>query len=148
MQMNNKLFCSRLVVRQGIDRLRLASVSAVLAVSLLSWAPAARAGDAPAWMHALVNAPLPEHDEKTDAVLMYSEKLVLVQSADKIKTTVREAYKILRPGGREYGTLVVPYNSHQKITAMRAWCIPSQGKDYEIKDKDAVETSLPKIDGS
>ena len=85
MQMNNKLFCSRLVVRQGIDRLRLASVSAVLAVSLLSWAPGARAGDAPAWMHALVNAPLPEHDEKTDAVLMYSEKLVLVQSADKIK---------------------------------------------------------------
>ena len=148
MQMNNKLFCSRLVVRQGIDRLRLASVSAVLAVSLLSWAAAARAGDAPAWMHALVNAPLPEHDEKTDAVLMYSEKLVLVQSADKIKTTVREAYKILRPGGREYGTLVVPYNSHQKITAMRAWCIPSQGKDYEIKDKEAVEISLPKIDGS
>lgn len=148
MQTNNKLFCSRLVLRQGIDRLRLASVSAVLAVSLLSWAAAARAGDAPAWMHALVNVPLPEHDEKTDAVLMYSEKLVLVQSADKIKTTVREAYKILRPGGREYGTLVVPYNSRQKITAMRAWCIPSQGKDYEIKDKEAMETSLPKIDGS
>jgi Domain of Unknown Function with PDB structure (DUF3857)/Transglutaminase-like superfamily len=148
MQTNNKLFCSRLVLRQGIDRLRLASVSAVLTVSLLSWAAAARAGDAPAWMHALVSVPLPEHDEKTDAVLMYSERLVSVQSADKIKTTVREAYKILRPGGREYGTLVVPYNSHQKITAMRAWCIPSQGKDYEIKDKEAVEISLPKIEGS
>src|SRR5215472_1363019 len=148
MQTNNKFFFSRLVLRQETDRPRLVSVLAVLTVSLLGWTAAAKAGDAPVWMHALVNVPLPEHDEKTDAVLMYSETFVLVQSADKIKVTVREAYKILRPGGREYGTLVIPYNSHQKITAMRAWCIPSQGKDYEIRDKEAVETSLPKIEGS
>ncbi len=99
-------------------------------------------------MHALVSAPLPAHDEKTDAVQLYSEKIVTVQSADKIKTTVREAYKILRPGGREFGTLVVSFNSHTKITGMRGWCIPAQGKDYEVKDKEAMEISLPKIDGS
>jgi hypothetical protein len=29
-------------------------------------------------MHALVNAPLPAHDEKTDAVLLYSETAVSV----------------------------------------------------------------------
>ena len=99
-------------------------------------------------MHALVNVPLPAHDEKTDVVLLYSERIVAVQSADKIKITVREAYKILRPGGREYGTLAVSYNSHSKITGMRGWCIPAQGKDYEVKDKEAMEISLPKIDGS
>ncbi len=99
-------------------------------------------------MHALVSAPLPAHDEKTDAVQLYSEKIVTVQSADKIKTTVREAYKILRPGGREFGTLVVSFNSHTKITGMRGWCIPAQGRDYEVKDKEAMEISLPKIDGS
>src|SRR5260370_283613 len=99
-------------------------------------------------MHALVNVPLPAHDEKTDAVLLYSERNVAVQSADKIKITVREAYKILRPGGREYGTMAVSYNSHSKITGMRGWCIPAQGKDYEVKDKEAVEIYLPKIDGS
>jgi hypothetical protein len=106
------------------------------------------AGDAPAWMHALVTVPLPAHDEKTDAVLLYSERTVTVQSADKIKTTVREAYRILRPGGREYGTVAVSFNSHKKITGMRGWCIPAQGKDYEVKDKEAIEISLPKIDGS
>jgi hypothetical protein len=114
----------------------------------LAGVPRSAAGDAPGWMHALVNVPLPAHDEKTDAVLLYSERIVTVQSADKIKTTVREAYKILRPGGREYGTLAVSYNSHSKITGMRGWCIPAQGKDYEVKDKEAVEVSLPKIDGS
>jgi hypothetical protein len=111
-------------------------------------APQALAGDAPAWMHALVNVPLPAHDEKTDVVLLYSDRTVNVQSADKIKITVREAYKILRPGGREYGTVAVSYNSHSKITGMRGWCIPAQGKDYEVKDKEAMEISLPKIDGS
>jgi len=110
--------------------------------------PQSAAGDAPAWMHALVNVPLPAHDEKTDVVLLYSERIVTVQSADKIKITVREAYKILRPGGREYGTLAVSYNSRSKITGMRGWCIPAQGKDYEVKDKEAMEISLPKIDGS
>ena len=118
------------------------------AMGCLAGVPRSAAGDAPGWMHALVNVPLPAHDEKTDVVLLYSERIVAVQSADKIKITVREAYKILRPGGREYGTLAVSYNSYSKITGMRGWCIPAQGKDYEVKDKEAMEISLPKIDGS
>src|SRR4029077_18772528 len=99
-------------------------------------------------MHALVNAPLPAHDEKTDVLQLYSQRDVTVQSAEKIKTTVRAAYKILRPGGRKYGIVSVSYNSHSKITGMRGWCIPAQGKDYEVKDKDAEAVLLPKIDGS
>src|SRR5690349_19764731 len=108
--MINKLFCNR------VTHLRASrcSVTALVlgAACLLINVPACVAGDAPQWMHALVNAPLPAHDEKTDAVLMYSETNVNVISADKIKTRVREAYKILRPDGRdEYGSAVVYYNS-------------------------------------
>ena len=99
-------------------------------------------------MHALVNAPLPPHDDKTDAVLLYSERTLTVLSADKIKKTVRVAYKILRPGGRDYGVVAVSFNLHQKITSLHGWCIPAQGKDYEVKDKDAVEVSLAKVEGS
>jgi hypothetical protein len=125
--------------------LPLAGVAAILLAFAL---PATAGGDAPQWMHALVNAPLPAHDEKTDAVLLYSENTVTVLSADKIKKTVRTAYKILRPGGRDYGLVAVPFNLHQKVTSVHGWCIPAQGKDYEVKDKDAVEVSLPKIEGS
>lgn len=104
--------------------------------------------DAPAWMHNLVNAPIPAHDEKTDAVVLYSEETLNVQSPDKIKRTVRKAYKILRPNGRDHGTVLVSFNQHSKVTSMHGWCIPAQGKDYEVKDKDAMEISLPKIAGS
>jgi len=77
------------------------------------------AGDAPQWMHALVNAPLPSHDGKTDAVLLYSETNVNVISADKIKTVIRRAYRILRPDGREYGTVFIPFVSPgQKINGL------------------------------
>jgi hypothetical protein len=118
------------------------------AACVLALPRVAVAGDAPAWMHAVVNAPLPAHDEKTDAVLLYSESIITVQSADKIKEVERVAYKILRPSGRDYGYAFAPFNSHSKITSFHGWCIPAQGKDYEVKDKDAMEISLPKIEGS
>jgi Domain of Unknown Function with PDB structure (DUF3857)/Transglutaminase-like superfamily len=101
-----------------------------------------RAADAPQWMHALVNAPLPPHDEKTDAVLLYSEEILNVQSNGKIKSIERRAYKILRPAGREHGTIYASYDAETRITGVRGWCIPAQGKDYEVKDKDVLETAL------
>lgn len=107
----------------------------------------ARAGDAPAWMHAAVNAALPPHDEKTDAVALYLEDITIVVSDSKIKTIERRAYKILRPGGREYGIAATYTDSNRKVTVMRAWCIPAQGKDYEVKDKEAMEGSVGVEDG-
>lgn len=114
----------------------------LFAGALFPGVPRALAADAPQWMHAQVNAPLPAYDEKTDAVLLYSETNVTVISTDKIKTTVREAYKILRPNGREHGTVAVYFNPQRKIKSLHGWCIPAQGKDYEVKDKDAVDHSL------
>jgi len=143
--MNNRLFCNRPEPAQASEkrgfRVLLCAVLCVLGAARL-----AQAGDAPQWMYAAASASLPAHDEKTDAVLMYSEENVTVESADKIKTRVRVAYKILRPGGREYGFPAVSFNAHSKINGLHGWCIPAQGKYYEVKDKDAVETSLLGID--
>jgi hypothetical protein len=92
-------------------------------------------------MHSLVGVPLPAYDEKTDAVLLYSETNVTVVSPDKIRTQTREAYKILRPGGRQRGTIAVDFGPQKKIKSLHGWCIPAQGKDYEVKDKDAIEVA-------
>ncbi len=140
--MRNKLFCNPVRLRRAISRQR---PFLLLWIVIMAGAPRALAGDAPPWMHSLVNAPLPHYDEKTDAVLLYSETNLTVLSADKIKTHVREAYKILRPEGREYGTVFVYFNSHRKVTSIHGWCIPAQGKDFEVKD--AAEVSPPNVPG-
>jgi hypothetical protein len=93
-------------------------------------------------MHALVNVPLPEHDDKTDAVLLYSENIFSVQPNGKIKQTERAAYKILRVGGKHYGMVRAIFDADTRITAMHGWCIPAQGKDYEVKEKDGIEGSI------
>jgi transglutaminase-like putative cysteine protease len=116
--------------------------------ALVSSPGSAQAGDAPAWMHALVNVPLPTHDEKTEAVLLYSEDITMVISDSKIKTIERRAYKILRPEGRSYGIAEAEIDSNLKVTSIRGWCIPAQGKDYEVKDKEAVEVSLSGVEFS
>jgi Domain of Unknown Function with PDB structure (DUF3857)/Transglutaminase-like superfamily len=127
-------------IRTAIARRGLLLGCAVLFA--IAIAPRAEASsDAPQWMHSLVGVPLPSYDEKTEAVLLFSDTNVTVLSEDKIRTHVREAYKILRPEGRDRGTLVIPFGRTTKISNLHAWCIPSQGKDYEVKDKDALEAS-------
>ena len=128
---------------------RLENALLLLAASfLLASAQPTHASDAPQWMHIAASAPVPAHDDKTDAVLLYEDRVVNVQSADRVKTQVRVAYKILRPSGREYGIAGISFNPHKRINNLRAWCIPAQGKDYEVKDKEAVEVALPKVEGS
>jgi uncharacterized protein DUF3857/transglutaminase superfamily protein len=126
---------------------KLALIAGTLLLMTTVW-PNRAVADAPAWMHNLVNTAVPAHDEKAGAVVLYSEEIITVQSPDKVKRMVRKAYKILRPSGRDHGAVFVSFNQHKKVTAMKGWCIPTQGKDYEVKEKEAMEISLPKISGS
>jgi len=143
--MNSRFFYNQ-PLRQPATR-RPCRLLLLASLGLLACVPCAAAGDAPQWMHAEANATLPAYDEKTDAVLLYSETDVTVISADKVRTTVREAYKILRPDGRTRGFVPVYFNPERKIKSLHGWCIPAQGKDYEVKDKDAIEIS-PDIEGA
>ena len=139
--MINRLFWNPLRRRPAISW-RVGIYLAGLFFGMLACVALASGSEAPQWMHAQVNVPLPAYDEKTDAVLLYSETNVTVIATDKVKTTVREAYKILRPNGRDHGTVYVYFNPERKIKSLHGWCIPAQGKDYEVKDKEAVDRSL------
>ena len=103
--MNNRSSCCRGRARRVLNMIQLRGhfrrhvrIYGLVLICALAAASRAYAGDAPGWMHAVANAELPAHDEKTDAVLLYSEQNVTVLSADKIRTQVRVVYKILRPG--------------------------------------------------
>jgi hypothetical protein len=140
--MNSKLSCGPAARQLGIRPARALPRAALLAIWVIVVSLPARGSDAPQWMHALVNVSVPAHDEKTDAVLLYSEDILNVQGNGKIKSMKRRVYKILRPDGRRFGTVRADFDSETKINSIHGWCIPAQGKDYEIKDKDAIETAL------
>ncbi|HSZ63493.1 MAG TPA: DUF3857 and transglutaminase domain-containing protein [Terriglobales bacterium] len=131
--------CVTVLTLQVTRHRRLAGVF-LIALSIAALVPrAAASSDAPQWMHALVGVTLPSYDDKTDAVLLFSDTNVTVLSADKIKTHVREAYKVLRPEGRGRGTVSVYFDPTTKIANLHGWCIPARGKDYEVKEKDAID---------
>jgi transglutaminase-like putative cysteine protease len=137
--MNNRSSCNRSRWRPLIET---EILSAILIGGLFLASPKARAADAPAWMHALVNAPLPKHDEKTDAVQLYFEEILTVESSGRVKEIDRAVYKVLRPSGRHVAKLHFYVNNDERINHIRGWCIPAQGKDYETKDKDVIETGV------
>lgn len=139
-------------VAESMDRLGL--IRSIVIVMLIACACGigameVRAGDAPGWMHAAASAPVPAHDEKTNAVNLYSEDVTVVLPDGRIKTVERRVYKILRPdGGKKYGMAIAYFNASRKITGMKAWCIPTQGKDYEVKEKEAIDISLAGVESS
>ena len=140
--MSNKSSCNLERQRRRTEFRAARAAVALFAMVCLWLGPQVAAGDAPAWIHALVSAPMPKIDEKTEAVLLYSETVLNVQANGKIKSIERRAYKILRPDGKGYGTVRADFDAETRITSIHGWCIPAQGKDYEVKDKDSVETAL------
>ncbi len=130
----------------GARRACLAMLALWATAGAVGMQPAA-AGDAPAWMHAQLTAPVPAHDEKTDAVMLYSETILTVQPNGKVRRLYRQAVKILRPDGEAWGTVRVYFDPQSHITDLHAWCIPASGKDYEIKEKEAVESAVLGVEG-
>jgi len=114
----------------------------VLLGVLVVCAPATWAGT-PDWLRAAAALPLPAtYPKDTDAIMLLDEQITVVRDDGEIRTTYRRAYKILRPEGRGHGVVVVSFDGETKLTSLKAWCIPAQGGDYEMKEKDAIETAL------
>ena len=145
--MKNRSCCNQALPQPTIKFPGLFLPAGLLLLLLVLAVRPAFGGDAPAWMHALTGAPLPAHDEKTDAVLLYSEEILIVQPNGKLKEIDRSAYKILRPSGRHFGKVTFTFDAETRITNIHGWCIPSQGKDFEVKDKDVNEQSWGAEDG-
>jgi len=119
----------------------------VMAACAFMHTTASWAASAPEWMRAQANAPVPAHDDETDAVMLYSETELTVLGPGKMKRLDRRVFKILRSGGEEYGEVRADFTSQSRITSMRGWSIPAQGKDFEVKQRDVIETAITNVEG-
>src|ERR1700737_4313705 len=96
----DKLCCNRGRRQQPSSRQLPLVGLGIIALCLACVPQAVAGGEAPRWMHALVNASLPSYDEKTDAVLLHSEKNVTVVSLDSRSRGVQDS-AAQRPGARD-----------------------------------------------
>ncbi|HTD22225.1 MAG TPA: DUF3857 domain-containing protein [Terriglobales bacterium] len=99
------------------------------------------ADKAPDWMHEAARQTLPAYPPETVAVILLDERNTTVKDNGEIETLYRRAYKILRPEARdEYGTVVVNFDSETKLSYLKAWAIPPTGPEYQVNEKDAIES--------
>jgi Domain of Unknown Function with PDB structure (DUF3857)/Transglutaminase-like superfamily len=134
--METMRWCNRLAKRRAISRPAL-----LLAAILVTCVPAARAG-APDWLRAIAAQPLGAYAKDTVAVILLDEQVTTVKENGDTETIHRRAYKILRPEGREYGDVVVSFGADTRLTYLKAWSLAANGKEYEAKENEAVETSM------
>ncbi len=97
-------------------------------------------GAAPAWLRTAATAPVQTYASGVSAVVLLDERSMVVKDSGDITTLHRRAYRILRPQGRTYGKLVVMFDKDTRITGLGGWSIAPQGRELEVKAKDAVET--------
>ena len=120
---------------------RLISASQLALVIALTFPDARAFAGTPEWLKQVAQAPLPTFPQGTNAVVLLDETLTAVSSAGEVRTTSRKALKILRPEGHSRGTVYVYFDSETRLTSLKAWSISSRNEEYEVNERDAVETA-------
>lgn len=96
----------------------------------------------PDWFREAAHTPLQPYPEETGAVVLLSEQVTTVKDSGEITTTYRRVVKILRPEGRKEASIAVFSDSETRIGSLKGWGISAKGDEFEVKEKDAVETSV------
>jgi len=123
-------------------RYRLTNVVRFALCAALALKTAEAIAGTPDWLKQVAQAPLPTYSGDMDAVVLLDETITNVSSTGEVHTTYRKAYKIIRPKGRTRGVVHVYFDSETRITYLRAWSITAGSEEYEVKEGDAVETTL------
>src|ERR1700684_3295512 len=86
------------------------TISAVFLLAFIaSLASTSARADVPSWLTAVAHDTYPGVPAETNAVVLYDEQETTVQPNGDIETLYRRAYLILRPDGRAYGHVAVPF---------------------------------------
>ncbi len=73
------------------------------------------------------------------AVLLYDEYLETIDTQGRALERERQAFRILKPQGRNKPYCQVGYSENQKINYFRVWTIAADEKQYQAQDTDFAE---------
>src|SRR5689334_20075322 len=117
--------------------LALAVAVALVATHAFAWGRAS----APDWLKAAAKLPLTDVAKDAPAVCLFDETATVVAENGEIRTTYRGAFRILSTEGRDLAYAAVPFDSLTRLESFHAWSIAPNGDEYEVKDKEANESS-------
>jgi hypothetical protein len=140
-------FCRIRKPRRTISLVALVGVAAfsaaLIAANLARPARQVWADNAPDWLRVAAHETLPEYPKDTVAVTLLDEQQTTVKDNGEIEVRYRLAYKILRPEGvKDYDYAHVNFSNDTKISFFKAWTITADGRELELKEKDAIEVGV------
>ena len=118
------------------------AITSSLCVAALCLVCSAEAlANAPEWARSAAQAQISQHASDAAAAVLLAEQVTTVSESGEIKTLYRRASRILRPEGRNRRSVGVYFDDETRLTYLKGWSILPGGKEFEVKEKDAVETS-------
>jgi transglutaminase-like putative cysteine protease len=115
---------------------RLAFLLATLALAGSSYARV----NIPPWVRAAIPAEVPA-EKDTVAVVLLDDTAVTVNPDGVMSTRYRRVVKILNNDGKGYGVATAWIDHDTKLRELHAWSIDSTGGEYEVRERDAIETT-------
>lgn len=89
---------------------------------------------------------LSAHEEAT-AIILYDTKDVIISSGGRTKIHIRQAFKILKPEGRNFGVMTEWVAPFRKIKNLKGWTILADGKKHKYSSKQKIEISTSEASG-
>lgn len=100
----------------------------------------------PDWVRQAAALPLGTYPPETKAVVLLDQTAYTVTSAGDYIEHSRRVVKLLRPEGREEGDFTIDLGQKEKLNYVHAWTIDRSAREYELKQKDFVDKSLPSFE--
>jgi transglutaminase-like putative cysteine protease len=94
----------------------------------------------PAWVREAIPATIPV-EKDADAIVLLDDTVVSVQPDGSLATRLRRVVKILNNDGRGYGVARAWIDHDTKLRTLKAWSIDAGGGEYEVRERDAIETT-------
>ncbi len=113
---------------------------AVLVAGLALAVPSFARVNIPPWVRQAIPAQLPDGKD-ADAMVLLDDTVVSVQPDGSLATRYRRVVKILNNDGRGYGVAHAWIDHDTKLRTLRAWSIEAGGAEYEVRERDAIETT-------
>ncbi len=104
---------------------------------------ASKPDSVPDWVRSATAQTIPSYPSETNAVVLLDDTIYSVAPDGHATRHRRHVVKILRPQGRDFGVVFVPFDNDSKLSNLHVWSIAPNGHEFAVKDSEIIEYGYP-----